>query len=190
MLIDLGGGTLPHPRADYVIDLHHPKNTPAQDATNTPWHASLGKGAIPDSSVDEIYASHFMEHIPRGQPLVDVMNEAWRVLKPGGTFLMIMPLVGYTDHGVGKMVAGWQPYADPTHVNYWWLPEALLYFCYGQFAPHADYGLRMWTSLGDRRSEEDLTDLVLRHQFEQQPAQTFWGVRGGWEGVAQLVKPQ
>lgn len=186
MLIDLGGGTKPHPRADVVIDLHHPKNAECQDATRTPWSALP---RLTDGIADEVYASHFMEHIPRGQPLIDVMNEAWRVLKPGGTFLMLMPLVGYNDYGSGRMVSNWQPYADPTHVNYWWLPEALLYFCPGHFSAHADYGLRMWAPLGDRLSEEDLTDRVLRHQYQQRPAESFWGVRGGWEGVAQLVKP-
>ena len=89
MLIDLGGGTLPHPRADIVIDLHHPKNVPAQDATRIPWHTD--DLYLADGVADEVWASHFMEHIPRGQPLINVMNEAWRVLREGGTFTMILP---------------------------------------------------------------------------------------------------
>lgn len=189
MLIDLGGGTKPHPRADVVIDLHHPLNSLSQDAAETPWTAEQEGINFASESVDEIYASHFMEHIPRGQPLIDVMNEAWRVLKPGGTFLMIMPLVGFNDWGEGRLVSNWQPYADPTHVNYWWLPEALLYFCPGHFAPHADYGIHMWAPLGERLTQEVLDYRTLEHKVRRGPTESYWGVRDGWEGVAQLVKP-
>jgi len=120
-----------------------------------------------------------MEHIHRGQPLLNVMNEAWRILKPGGTFTMIVPLVGYTlNDGIGHLVIGWQPYADPTHVNFWWFPEALLYFCEGIFKPHANYGIHTWAALGnyDDNANPDTPG-------------TWWNIRHGWEGVAKLVKP-
>ena len=191
-LIELGGGTNPHPRATVVIDLHHPKNAPAQDATVTPWMAQVGGLTItlPDGQADEVYASHFMEHIPRGQPLIDVMNEVHRVLKPGGTFTMILPLVGYTWHGgLGRMVQGWQPYADPTHVNYWWFPEGLLYFCDGPFKPHANYGICEWAALGQLVDENDPAHFQAGSSVPIDGTDSFWTVRGAWEGVARLVKP-
>ena len=200
MLIDLGGGTAPHPRADAVIDLHHPKRAPAQDATATPWiveyinPGGLATAQVNSGVVDEVYASHFMEHIPRGQSLLNVMNEAWRVLKPGGTFTMIMPLVGYTDPFTGAPCSdhiGWQPWSDPTHVNYWWFPEALMYFCEGPFKPLADYGISIWKPLGPFVADNRASIYL---QFMQQDqvmlhAESWWSVRDGWEGVARLVKP-
>lgn len=189
MMIELGGGTNPHPRADVVIDLHHPRNAPPQDATVAPWrrmHRADNLGwdlAIGDGYADEVYASHFMEHVPHGQPLINVMNEAWRVLRPGGTFTMKLPLVGYTNPHSGAPESnqiGWQPWADPTHVSYWWFPEALLYFCEGPFKPHANYGIHTWAPLGPY-----VTDV----EIDLAEAGSWWSVRGGWEGYARLVKP-
>lgn len=177
VLIELGGGTNPHPLADVVIDLHHPKNAPPQDASARPWIANWHLSA---GSADEVYASHFMEHIPHGQPLINVMNEAWRVLKPGGRFNMVLPLIGYTDPLSGnpmKNQIGWQPWADPTHVSFWWFPEALLYFCEGPFKPHADYGMNTWSPLGG---------------WTEDPHSApggGWAVKDGWEGWASLLKP-
>ena len=193
MLIDLGGGTSPHRRADVVIDLHHPKGTHAQDATAIPWLLQAGQ-TFPPGVVDEVYASHFMEHVPHGQPLIDVMNEAWRVLKPGGSFTMIMPVVGYTNITTGQPESnhiGWQPWADPTHVSYWWFPEALMYFCEGPFKPLADYGMRVWNPLGPFVGDHRAS-IYLKFQEQEAVAlgsESWWAVRDGWEGVARLTKP-
>ena len=173
MLIELGGGTRPHPDADIIIDIHHPKNAPAWDATDIPWPL-VGEG-----QADAVYCSHFLEHVRSGQPRIDVFNEAWTVLKPGGVFEMILPLVGYTDPATGAPMSnqiGWQPYADPTHVSQWWFPESLLYFCEGPFKPNADYGISTWAPLGPYAPGVPSVG-------------SFWFVKDGWEGYARLVKP-
>lgn len=58
-----------------------------------------------DSSVDEIRAWDVFEHLP---DKIHTMNEAFRILKPGGRLDIIVP----TTEGRGA----WQ---DPTHVSYW-----------------------------------------------------------------------
>lgn len=97
-------------------------------AQDGPWPAD-------DGSVHEILASHVMEHIPAAEPRIFVMNEAHRVLRPGGVFAVRVP----------NAAVGWHAYADPTHVSFWVL-ESFHYFD-GLFAPWADYGILPWTTL-------------------------------------------
>lgn len=56
-----------------------------------------------DNSVDEIYCSHFVEHVP---DLIGFMNECYRILKPKGTMQIIAPYY--------SSMRAWQ---DPTHVR-------------------------------------------------------------------------
>lgn len=87
-----------------------------------------------DGTVEAVRASHVMEHIPAGAPRLWVMNEVHRVLAPGGTFTIIVPLIGT-----------WHAIADPTHVSFW-VPESFNYFD-GTQAPHADYGILPWETI-------------------------------------------
>jgi len=95
--------------ADLVVDL---------EQLPWPWETS---------SVDEIVADDILEHIwpttdssvvegvslhlkrqPVKYPIIALMNEIWRVLKPGGVIHIFIP----TTDGRGA----WQ---DPTHVTFW-----------------------------------------------------------------------
>ena len=67
----------------------------------------------PDNSFDYITAFDFIEHIPRliyaprrRNAFVELMNEIYRCLKPGGLFLSLTP--AYPNK---------QAFQDPTHVN-------------------------------------------------------------------------
>ncbi len=56
---------------------------------NPPW-------PMESESVDELFSSHYIEHIPHGvngfnDPFWDFFNEAYRVLKPNGLFRIIVP---------------------------------------------------------------------------------------------------
>lgn len=109
VVVELGGGLNPHPDAGVVIDLHHPQGSDQQDAVVVPWtrhDVPAGSGEyqsmpIESGSVDVVYASHFLEHIPAGQPRLDVFNEAWRVLRPSGMFEFLVPLTGWTERRPG-----------------------------------------------------------------------------------------
>ncbi len=60
-----------------------------------------------NETLDEVYTSHFMEHIERGKEIYFVMSEVYRVLKPGGLFKIRVP------HAE-------TPYAFyPDHLSYW-----------------------------------------------------------------------
>lgn len=70
------------------------------DARIIPW-------PFEDETFTLLSASHFLEHITRENGVfIDVMNEAWRILKPGGQFRIAVPYGGNTLYN-----------ADPTHVN-------------------------------------------------------------------------
>jgi predicted SAM-dependent methyltransferase len=101
-----------------------------------------------DSSIDEINAADIFEHIVdnRDQSIeeairyprhwsgrIHVMNESWRVLKPGGILRMECP-------DAAKGCGQWQ---DPTHVTPW-TPNGLQYFQAGSMAWarfHEAYGI-------------------------------------------------
>ena len=77
--------------------------------------ADLVLGPIPfeDQSFDFVTAYDFLEHIPRvvylperRLPFASLMNEIYRVLKPGGIFLSSTPIYPYGA-----------AFRDPTHIN-------------------------------------------------------------------------
>lgn len=125
MILEIGGGTCPQDGA-VNLDPAHGTGEWRRLAQDAPW-------PCPDDHFDHVHASHVMEHIPAGDARITVMNEAWRVLRPGGTFTIIVPL----------LVPGtWQAIADPTHVS-WWVAESFHYFT-GALTAQADYGIRYW----------------------------------------------
>ena len=79
------------------------------------FQADLAIEAIPftDEFFEGVSAFDFIEHVPRVVYMpqrrfcfVELMNEIYRVLKPGGTFLSFTPAF--------PAAAAWR---DPTHVN-------------------------------------------------------------------------
>ena len=129
MKIEIGGGTLVQP-GWINLDSRNGIEGWRREAQDTPWPTG-------DNTVEAMRASHVMEHIPAGQARVDVMNEAHRVLRPGGVFEVIVPIINDP--------LTWHAIADPTHVSFW-VPESFHYFD-GHFAANADYGISLWTTL-------------------------------------------
>jgi SAM-dependent methyltransferase len=174
MKVELGGGTKPRPGYDVQIDPVHGHGRWKRLAQDTPWSADSGnplsarpRTAMPAGSVDAVYASHVLEHIPAGAPRLAVFNEAWRVLKPGGRFELWVPLLAYRSTVTCETVLSgelWPALADPTHVSLWIFPESLLYFT-GGIEHDADYGIMLWDM-------------------------DTWSVDAGWNGYACLRKPK
>ena len=46
---------------------------------------------FPDGSVDRVYSSHVLEHFTYPRPLLDLLREAHRILRPGGTISAAVP---------------------------------------------------------------------------------------------------
>lgn len=70
------------------------------DMERTPW-------PLPDKCANLLVASHVVEHInPHGGVFLRFMDEAWRILKYGGQFMIATPYAG--SHGY---------FQDPTHCN-------------------------------------------------------------------------
>ncbi len=71
------------PGLDYLsADLYSPKAMQKMDITNIP---------LPDDSFDFIYCSHVLEHVADDR---QALSELWRVLRPGGQALLLVPLGG------------------------------------------------------------------------------------------------
>ena len=108
MKIDIGAGNITEDGWT-KLDPVHGQGEWKRKAEETPW-------PIGDNEVKELRASHVMEHIHAGQDRISVMNEAYRVLQPGGTFEIIVPLI--VARNAGEQL-GWLAIADPTHGSYW-----------------------------------------------------------------------
>lgn len=115
--LDLGCG--PVPRNPYGRDELYGVDLGAPAGSDGPIRrANLAVSPIPwpDDSFESVSAYDFLEHVPRvlptadGQgtrfPFIELMNEVWRVLKPGGLLYASTP--AYPHQAA---------FQDPTHVN-------------------------------------------------------------------------
>lgn len=112
--LDLGGGYRKGRNGWITVDISH--------ECDLYWDLRYG---IPfaDNSVDAVYSSHLFEHLAYedGQKL---LREALRVLKPGGTFSIVVPNARlYVEHYVGERELpeeffGWSPaYNGTTRID-------------------------------------------------------------------------
>ena len=62
---------------------------------------------LPDNCAEEAFAFDFLEHV-RNDKRIHIMDEVWRLLKPGGIFNVFVP----STDGRGA-------FQDPTHYAFW-----------------------------------------------------------------------
>ena len=86
-----------------------------------------------DNSIEEIRAHHFLEHI---KDIVELMNECWRVLKPGGIMDIVVPYA--LSHAA---------FQDPYHVRFF-VPESFFYF--SAYFNYLDYPIKQFQILENR----------------------------------------
>jgi SAM-dependent methyltransferase len=139
------------------------------DGTNTDLISRLGFEPIPldDEIADSVYCRDFLEHIPKAYysesdkklryPIIDLMNEVWRILKPGGTFTSLTPC--YPNPEVHR---------DPTHLSVWTL-ESMQYFC-GKYPVAELYGIKTEFELLENRLDGFYLHAVLRKPVRAEEA--------------------
>jgi len=113
--LDIGSGQYPRNPFD-VEDVYGVDIAEFSEAKNVRT-ADLNIDPIPypDNYFDYVTAYDFLEHVPRiiyvngkiRNSFIEVMNEVWRVLKPGGIFLAHTPHYEHIE-----------AFSDPTHVNF------------------------------------------------------------------------
>jgi SAM-dependent methyltransferase len=114
--LDLGCGAVP--RNPYAQDQLFGVDLSGSDAPGAIRKANLVLHPIPfdENSFDSVSAYDFLEHVPRVLttadglatrfPFIELMNEVWRVLRPGGLFYASTPVYPHAN-----------AFVDPTHVN-------------------------------------------------------------------------
>lgn len=67
-------------------------------ASNVQWQLSNGDSIpAPDSSVDAVFSCHVFQHFPDNAAQIEIFKEILRVLKPGGTCLIHLPMHIFPD---------------------------------------------------------------------------------------------
>jgi SAM-dependent methyltransferase len=143
--LDLGCGGAYRIRDEYEgygVDLNSEKGLDYKQVK----HADLAIAPIPyeDNMFDLVTAYDFLEHIPavlylwngtknvKRAPMVELMNEIYRVLKPDGEFYMQTPAY-MPNTNIDQL------WGDPTHC-FVWTPTTVAHFSGDYFGQHADYG--------------------------------------------------
>ena len=121
----------------------------------------LGFEPIPleDEVADTIWCRDFLEHIPKAYysereqalryPIIELLNEIWRILKPGGTFTSFTPCYPAVE-----------VHQDPTHLSVWTL-ESMAYFC-GKYPVAKLYGVKTRFILEENRLDRFYLHAILR----------------------------
>lgn len=122
------------------------------EGTDADLVCKLGFEPIPldDGTADEVFCRDFLEHLPKGvyserqgkmvYPVIALINEVWRILKPGGVFTSFTPCYPNVE-----------THQDPTHLSVWTL-KSMDYFC-GKYPVAQNYGVKARFELLENRMD-------------------------------------
>ena len=139
------------------------------EGTQADLSCRLGFEPIPleDEVADAVLCRDFLEHIPKAYyservqalryPIIDLMNEIWRILKPGGAFTSFTPCYPAVE-----------VHRDPTHLSVWTL-ESMPYFC-GKYPVAKIYGVKTNFILEENRLDGFYLHAILRKPGSAQTA--------------------
>lgn len=107
--LDLGSGD--RPKEGFLgVDLYSTmEGVYTYDLTITPWPWE-------DNSVDELYSDQFLEHLGP-EDRIKVMNEAYRILKPGCKFEVSVPYFK-SARAVQDPTHKWPPFAETSFLYF------------------------------------------------------------------------
>jgi len=158
--LDLGAGRNPQPGFTSV-DKYAPEADVKIDLCVFPWPWG-------DNSVTELYASHFIEHLPQ-----DVrwpfFEEAYRVMKPGSTFKITVPNFK-SERAYGDCTHQWPPLTAFSfyYLNKGWREANKL--TYGPYALKCDFDHQA----GPAGVSQDFVSRS--HEAQQFALQRYWEV--------------
>jgi SAM-dependent methyltransferase len=100
-VLDLGAGHCEFINAiecgrKIAVDLNPDAATYAKDAEFIQT-TGTDLSAVKSASVDVVFSSNFLEHLPDKQAVLQTLDECHRVLSPDGTLIVLMPNIRYLD---------------------------------------------------------------------------------------------
>jgi SAM-dependent methyltransferase len=114
----------------------------AREGTAADLVCLLGIDPIPvgENAADEVVCTDFLEHLPKAvylesqhrfhYPILQLIDEIWRILRPGGIFTSSTPVFPHPEL-----------FQDPTHLSAWTL-NSMDYFCGAYPVARQVYGVR------------------------------------------------
>lgn len=123
--VDMRGMDVLHFAPDDIIVKMVADQAPASNATADlePGRAdqilNIENLALPDASLDRIICSHVLEHVDDQRALA----EMWRVLRPGGQIVIMMPVIEawpltYEDNAIGTAVERERHFGQWDHLRW------------------------------------------------------------------------
>ncbi|MEO1087006.1 MAG: class I SAM-dependent methyltransferase, partial [Acidobacteriota bacterium] len=152
VVVDLGCGF--RKEGNIGIDL-------SADGRDVDLVCKLGFEDIPlgDGVADKVFCRDFLEHLPKAvyierrgglvYPVIDLINEVWRILRPGGLFESLTPVYPHPE-----------VHQDPTHLSAWTM-ASMKYFC-GVYPIAELYGVKAKFELVENREQDFYLYALLR----------------------------
>lgn len=99
-VLDLGAGHCEFINAvnaavRYALDLNPDTSALAADGVRVLEHDAATKWDLPSNSLDVVFTSNFLEHMPSKQAVLSALAEARRTLRPGGHLIAMGPNVRF-----------------------------------------------------------------------------------------------